>query len=114
MEPSKPKSIEALRRAAMGEGKITVAASGEPEFRGPQSSAVPCLDEHPQKVLKRSTYVCRKKGKKKKQELWIEKIRGTVNPADLMTKHLDGKRLVMLCELLNIKREFSSKTDDLH
>ena len=36
--------------------------------------------------------------KEKKQEL------STVNPADLMTKHLDGKRLVMLCELLNIKR----------
>ena len=42
--------------------------------------------------------------KEKNQELRIEKIRGTVNPADLMTKHLDGKRLVMLCELLNIKR----------
>ena len=40
----------------------------------------------------------------KNQELRIEKIRGTVNPADLMTKHLDGKRLVMLCELLNIKQ----------
>ena len=33
-----------------------------------------------------------------------EKIRGTVNPADLMTKHLDGKRLMMLCDLLNNKR----------
>ena len=42
--------------------------------------------------------------KENHQELWIEKIRGTVNPADLMTKHLDGKRLGMLCELLNIKR----------
>ena len=42
--------------------------------------------------------------KEKNQELRIEKIRGTVNPADLMTKHLDGKRLVLLCELLNIKR----------
>ena len=41
---------------------------------------------------------------REKPELRIEKIRGTVNPADLMTKHLDGKRLVMLCELLNIKR----------
>ena len=40
----------------------------------------------------------------KNQELRIEKIGGTVNPADLMTKHLDGKRSVMLCELLNIKR----------
>ena len=28
----------------------------------------------------------------------------TVNPADLMTKHLDGKRLVLLCELLTLKR----------
>ena len=42
--------------------------------------------------------------KEKNQELRMEKIRGTVNRADLMTKHLDGKRLVMLCELLNIKR----------
>ena len=42
--------------------------------------------------------------KEKNQELRIEKIRGTVNPADLMTKHLDGKRLVMLCDLLNSKR----------
>ena len=25
------------------------------------------------------------------------------NPTDLMTKHLDGKHLVMLCELLDIK-----------
>ena len=42
--------------------------------------------------------------KEKNQELRIEKIRGTANPADLMTKHLDGKRSVMLRELLNIKR----------
>ena len=42
--------------------------------------------------------------KEKNQELRIERIRGTVNPADLMTEHLDGKRLVTLCELLNIKR----------
>ena len=42
--------------------------------------------------------------KEKNQELRIEKIRGTVNLADLMTKHLDGKRLVTLCELLNINR----------
>ena len=41
--------------------------------------------------------------KEKNQELRIEKICGTVNPADLMTKHLDGKCLMMLCELLNIK-----------
>ena len=42
--------------------------------------------------------------KEKNKELTIEKIRGTVNPADLMTKDLDGKRLVTLCELLNIRR----------
>ena len=42
--------------------------------------------------------------KEKNRELRIEKIRSTTNPADLMTKHLDGKRSVMLCELLNIKR----------
>ena len=41
--------------------------------------------------------------KEKNQELRIEKIRGTVNPADLMTKHLDGKRCVMLCDLLSIR-----------
>ena len=29
--------------------------------------------------------------KEKNQEPRIEKIRGTVNPADLMTKHLDGE-----------------------
>ena len=39
----------------------------------------------------------------KNQELRIEKIRDTVNPADLMTKHLDGKRFVMLCDSLSIK-----------
>ena len=55
--------------------------------------------------------------KEKNQELRIEKIRGAVNPADLMTKHLDGKRLVTLCELMNTKRIdgrpfFSSKIDD--
>ena len=49
--------------------------------------------------------------KEKNQELKIEKIRGTVNPADRMTKHLDGKRLITLCELLNIKR-ISFETDD--
>ena len=32
-----------------------------------------------------------------------QKIRSTVNPADLMTKNLDRKSLVMLCDLLNIK-----------
>ena len=41
--------------------------------------------------------------KEKNQELRIEKIRGPVNPTHLMTKHLDGKRLVMLCDLLSIK-----------
>ena len=36
-------------------------------------------------------------------------------PKDLLTKHLDGKRLLTFCELWNIKRidgEFSSKDDD--
>ena len=41
--------------------------------------------------------------KEKNQGLRIEKIRGTVNPVDLMTKHLHGKRLTTLCDLLNIK-----------
>ena len=54
----------------------------------------------------------------KSQVLNIERIRGTINPADLMTKHLDGKRLVMLCMFLNIKhigsRPFSSQADDGH
>ena len=40
--------------------------------------------------------------RKRNKELRIEKIRGTVNPADLMTKHLDGKRLTM-CDLWSIK-----------
>ena len=31
------------------------------------------------------------------------KIRGTVNLDDLMTKHLDGKRLTTLCDLLSMK-----------
>ena len=53
------------------------------------------------RIWKRSTFGC---NRKRNQELTIEKIRGTVNPADLMTKHLDGKRLVTLCELLNIRR----------
>ena len=42
--------------------------------------------------------------KEKNQELKSDIIRGTINPTQLMTKHLDGKRLVTLCELLNIKR----------
>ena len=41
--------------------------------------------------------------KDKNQELRIEKIRGTVDPADSMTEHLDGKRLVMLCDVLSIE-----------
>ena len=41
--------------------------------------------------------------KEKTQKLWIENIRDTVNPADLMTKHLDGKRLTAMCDLLNIR-----------
>ena len=42
--------------------------------------------------------------KLKNQELRIEQIRGTINPAGLMKKHLDGKRLMMLRDLLSIKR----------
>ena len=42
--------------------------------------------------------------KEKNQEVRIEKIRGTVSPADLMTKHLDEQRLTKLCDLLSIKR----------
>ena len=41
--------------------------------------------------------------KEKNQEPRIEKSRGTVNPAESMTKHLDGNRLVIFCDLLNIK-----------
>ena len=48
--------------------------------------------------------------KEKNQELGIEKICGTVNPADLMTKHLDGNRLVMLCDMLSIERIGSPPT----
>ena len=48
------------------------------------------------------TKYCWLQHKEKNQKLRIEKIRGTVNPADLMTQHLDGKRLVVLCDLLNI------------
>ena len=55
--------------------------------------------------------------KEKNKELRIEKIRGTVTLAELMTEHLDGKRLTTLCELLNIKRadgrpSSAPKTDD--
>ena len=42
--------------------------------------------------------------KEKNQELRVEKIRGTASPTDLMTKHLDGKRLVTMCKRLSIKR----------
>ena len=38
----------------------------------------------------------------KNQELRIDKIRGTINPADL-TKHLDENRLMILRDLLNSK-----------
>ena len=38
-----PKPIEALRWATMEEDKITAAAGGDREFRGPQFSAAPCL-----------------------------------------------------------------------
>ena len=52
------------------------------------------------KHWRQSTFGC---SRKKNQELRIEKIRGTVNPADMMTKHLDGERLVRLCDLPIIK-----------
>ena len=38
------------------------------------------------------TKYCWLQQKEKNQKLRIEKIRGAVNPADLMRKHLDGKR----------------------
>ena len=41
--------------------------------------------------------------KEKNRELKIEKIRGTVKSANLVTKHLDGKRLTVLCDLLSIE-----------
>ena len=41
--------------------------------------------------------------KEKNQGHRIDKIRGTTNPSDLMTKHLDGKRVTMLCDSLSIK-----------
>ncbi len=37
--------------------------------------------------------------------LTVEKIRGTVNPADLMTKHLDGTTMRAMCGLLDLKFE---------
>ena len=39
---------------------------------------------------------------RKPKELWIEKVRGTVDPVDLMQKHLDVKSLTMLRSLLSI------------
>ena len=36
----------------------------------------------------------------KNKELGIDNIRGTTNAADLMTKHLDGKSLSMLCSFV--------------
>ena len=55
--------------------------------------------------------------KENDQELTIQKIRGTVNPADLMTEHLEGKRLMMLCDLFEHQThrqstDFSSEADD--
>ena len=35
----------------------------------------------------------------------MEKIRGAVNPADLMTKHLDGTTMRTMCGLLDLKFE---------
>ena len=55
----------------------------------------------PSNTWRRSTFGWLQK--EKNQEPSIEKSRGTVNPADSMTKHLDGKRLVIFCDLLNIK-----------
>ncbi len=37
--------------------------------------------------------------------LTVEKIRGAVNPADLMTKHLDGTTMRAMCGLLDLKFE---------
>ena len=39
----------------------------------------------------------------KKKELRMYKIRGTINPADLTTTGLDGRRLTTLCSLLSLK-----------
>ena len=47
----------------------------------------------PSNTWKRSTSGC----------LRIYKIGGTINPADLMTKHVDGRRLTTLCSLLSVK-----------
>ena len=37
--------------------------------------------------------------------LTVEKVRGTVNPADLITKHLDGATMRAMCGLLDLKFE---------
>ena len=37
--------------------------------------------------------------------LTVEKIRGAVNPADLMTKHLNGATMRDMCALLGLKSE---------
>ena len=66
----------------------------------------PKRDRRNQAYWKRSAFGCSRK--RRTRSSGIDKIRDTVNPADLMTKHPDGKRLVMLCELLNIKRRPSS------
>ena len=48
----------------------------------------------PSNTWKPSTSGCNRRRKTRSARL---------NPADLMTKHLDGKRLTTLCELLNVK-----------
>ena len=55
----------------------------------------------------------------KNQELRIEKIRGTVNPADLMMRHLDEQMVgdvVVLAQHQTHRRstEFMSGADDGH
>ena len=44
------------------------------------------------------------------KELLIEKIRITVSAAELMTKHVDGKRLTVLCRLLSMKNTLADET----
>ena len=56
------------------------------------------VEAAPSNTWKPRTCGCSRR--RKIQELRIEKIRGTVIHADLMTQHLDGKRLTKLCELL--------------
>ena len=54
--------------------------------------------------------------RRRNQELRMEKIRGTGNPADLLTKHLDGNRLTTLCDLIEYQAsaEFISQADERH